>query len=182
MTWIRFECDCPEDPLWEELAGSAGCNRATAFLAYWTMVSRMAKAHPSGQLDQVSDAQIEAWAGWRGKSGRWARAVRRRCQEPAGSDHVGVLRGWWRNLASLAKQAKDAKKRRPALNNPPKTPGKPPENPRGFLEGTPEKPPENPRATLDIQTPSKSLRSLEGATPAESGGVAPPRWTRTVVA
>lgn len=230
MTWIRFDCDCPDDPLWEELAALAGCDRATAFLTYWTMVSRIAKAHPSGQLELVSDALIESWAGWRGKTGRWASAVRQRCQEPPEADHAGLLRGWWRNLSALAKQVKDAKKRRPALpdsgrKRAPKMPSKMttdprgsaaseasasgampagasrmstrcsvttstesgPGNPRGFLEGhnpnpreTPEglqeKPPKNPRATLDNKTPNKSLRSLEGVTPAENGGVTPPRW------
>jgi hypothetical protein len=111
VTWIRFECATPDDPLWAELAEAAGCDVATAFLSYWTMLARLAKTHPSGQLDQVTDEQLERWAGWRRRRGRWAAAIRTRCQEPAASPRAGMLRGWWRNLAPLEKQARDAKKR-----------------------------------------------------------------------
>lgn len=103
---------------------------AQAFGHFTAACCSFGEYRADGRTDLVSDTTLEDWALWRGRAGRFAVAFRELCVErrEGQRDAIGVVKGWWRQQALLQKQARDAEKR-----SPPKTPAKPPGNPRGFL-------------------------------------------------
>lgn len=153
MTWIRWECETPDSDVVRFLSRELGLKAVHALGHYNAMCCGFGAHQPDGSLTTTSDDDLERWAQWDGRRGRYASAIRRWCAQAAA--HGGSpdeLRGWWRQRARLAKQERDRHKRN-RLGNPP-----PP------VEGSPQKPARVLGATENGErnendTGSSSLRS-----------------------
>lgn len=171
MTWLRWDTDAPFSDVVGDLSTALGLPPAHAYGLYNACCLGFGKHRPDGQVVDVSDANLEGWARWGGRPGRFAAAFRARCTSDGnGSDPAGTIRGWWRQRALLDKQTRDAQKR------------KPPKNPRGSEEETPEKPARNDTTTTTT-TPSGSTERHDtagGKPPATGAGLG--YHTRCVIA
>ncbi len=108
MTWLRWETGAASSGVAGELAQALGIRIADAFYHYFRSVSAFGEHRRDGMVTEVSDDQLEEWAGWRGRRGRFAAAFRARCtSDGTGKDREGQVRGWWRQEALLRKQERD---------------------------------------------------------------------------
>lgn len=200
MTWLRWDTDTPRSDRIGLLAEALRIDLAKALGHYFACICGFGEHRRDGALDVVPDSTLEQWAGWTGKPGAFAAAFRQHCRaDGTRKDADGTCRGWWRNLAPLAKQERDSMKRRPSRNprgSGDMTPEKParvnasdpretrtgqPSDPRGFSEGTRagfrREPPKNPRATVRngtaLSSSGESGDLLEGPAKAYLDGSRP---------
>lgn len=94
MTWIRHDCGASDSELFHDLGDLVKRHPKHAAGCYWAMCEGFGNHRKDGDMASVRDVLLETWAGWDGKKGVWAKAVRARCQDPE-----GFLRGWERQLA-----------------------------------------------------------------------------------
>ncbi len=110
MTWTRWDVKAPRHRIVGRLAKALGVRMAEAMGLWFNTAQAFAENHRNGRADEIEDAQIEAWAMWQGKPGRYAPAFRKWCVGD-GSDPdnpAGVIVGWWRQDAILRKQLRDS--------------------------------------------------------------------------
>ena len=93
-----------------DVARACGVSRVTT-TGHWVMVlTAMAEGCVDGDLSRVSDDNLEEWADWRGKRGRFAQAVRRYL-----CDEQGVMRSWGKyNGAKLREMEADRERKKAA--------------------------------------------------------------------
>jgi hypothetical protein len=134
MTWIRWDCPTPFSDVVGFIAAELSIRPVHALGHYNAMCCGFGEHRPDGRIDQVSDELLETWAMWPGKRGMFAKAVRKWCTLSDDKEHdPGVLRGWWRQRALLAKQQRDRRKRKGKQGDTPETPAKPPQKPARVL-------------------------------------------------
>ena len=153
MTWIRWDITTPRSEVVGFLADRLGVGLAQALGHYNALCCGFGGDRRDGRVDKVTDATLEGWALWRGKSGRLAMAIREWCAQNEADP--GKLRGWWRNEAVLREQERSARKpdgRKP--RNPRQLPDK---SPRGSSGDSPVKPRGNDDDNVDeLRTTSSS--------------------------
>lgn len=71
--WIRLDAGAPRDPKITELAKALGVRRAEAFGLIASVWCVMAEHAVDGDLSRIDPETLEYWAGWTGKSGRFAK-------------------------------------------------------------------------------------------------------------
>lgn len=128
MTWIRWDVRAPRSEVVAFIADRLKLRVYAAHGLYVAMCCGFGAERPDGRIDQVTDTALETWAGWDGRRGRFAAAIREWCSQ--GTD-PGILRGWWRNEAVLREQERSARK-------PDGRKGRPPEHPRKIPGESPE--------------------------------------------
>jgi hypothetical protein len=74
--WIRLDAGAPRDPKITELARALGVRRAEAFGLAASVWCVMAEHAVDGSLATIADEDLEAWAYWVGKRGKFAAAFR----------------------------------------------------------------------------------------------------------
>lgn len=103
--WFRVDAGAVDDTRIGELALALKVRRNEAFglvVAVWC-----GHAHqPQAKLAQFDDAQLEGWARWHGRRGKFASAFRALFQEADGS-----LRGWWRQAKLIERMERDRTRR-----------------------------------------------------------------------
>lgn len=166
--WIRLDAGTPRDPKITELARSLNVRRAEAFGLAASVWCVMAEHAVDGSLADIADEDLEAWAYWQGKRGKFATAFRATFVDPDGT--VG---GWSeRQGALLERMERDRKRHRKPQGNSPEPPrnggGNSPEPPRSLL-GDSTSTVRN--GTEQLQTPSAASAAAER-----------PRRVRTLVA
>lgn len=141
MTWLRWDTDSPFSDVVGDLAEALDVQPAQAFGHYVACCLGFGQHRRDGMVSAVSDRNLEIWALWRGRAGRFAAAFRARCTaDGSGRDTAGSVRGWWRQRALLDKQRRDALKRKPAQDQ------------RETREGPPPKPPGYATAAATLLT------------------------------
>lgn len=112
MTWIRWECASPSHEIVGALAEALSIDPMQALGHYTAACCGFGEYRRDGDSLAVTDTTLETWAHWTGKRGRFAALFRTRCVEtrPLQRDPVGTVKGWWRQVAWLTKQATDAGK------------------------------------------------------------------------
>lgn len=110
MTWTRWDVKAPRHRIVGRLAKALGVRMAEAMGLWFNTAQAFAENHRNGRADEIEDAQIEAWAMWQGKPGKFAPAFRKWCVgDGSDSDNpAGVIVGWWRQDALLRKQLRDS--------------------------------------------------------------------------
>lgn len=94
--WIRVHANLRDKPVTDRCAQACGVRIAEAaglLVALWGAVSQHAR---NGAIRDVSDAQLERWAGWEGKRGTFAKFVREHHMDDAGrinewDEYAGAL-------------------------------------------------------------------------------------------
>lgn len=106
MTWIRWDAPTPREPIIGVLAGLLKVRPAEAHGLYCATWCGFAEHQPDGRAVGVTDDNLELWACWQGKRGRFALVFRERCVEQleGQKDLPGVVRGWWRQFPGLREQ------------------------------------------------------------------------------
>jgi hypothetical protein len=74
--WIRLDAGAPRDPKITELARALGVRRSEAFGLAASVWCVMAEHAVDGSLSTIADEDLEAWAYWQGKRGKFAAAFR----------------------------------------------------------------------------------------------------------
>ncbi len=110
MNWIRVAVGVGRDASVGDVARACGVSRVTT-TGHWVLVlTAMAEGCVDGDLSRISDDNIEEWADWRGKRGRFADAVRRYL-----CDEHGVMRSWGKyNGAKLREMESDRERKKAA--------------------------------------------------------------------
>lgn len=90
MRRLLFPTWLPDSRVVRGLAAELRICRAHALGSFVMLCLNCAQDHPSGHVADFSDQQIEEWAGWKGRRGRFAAAFRR-----VGLTPSGRIRGWW---------------------------------------------------------------------------------------
>lgn len=110
MNWIRVAVSVGRDASVGDVARACGVSRVTT-TGHWVLVlAAMAEGCMDGDLSRVSDDNLEEWADWRGKRGRFAHAVRRYL-----CDEHGVMRSWAKyNGAKLREMESDRERKKAA--------------------------------------------------------------------
>lgn len=131
MTWIRWDVPTPRESLIGVLAKILKVRPAEAHGLYCATWCGFAEHQPDGRAVGVTDDNLELWACWQRKRGRFARVFREHCveQREGEKDLPGVVRGWWKQLAGLRDQERSRNKRR----NPGEAPADTPDEPRGVF-------------------------------------------------
>jgi len=89
VNWIRLSVSVGRDASVGDLARACGVSRVTT-TGHWVLVlTAMAEGCVDGDLSRISDDNLEEWADWRGKRGRFATALRTYL-----CDEHGVMRSW----------------------------------------------------------------------------------------
>lgn len=109
MNWIRVSVSVGRDASVGDLARACGVSRVTT-TGHWVLVlTAMAEGCVDGDLSRVSDDNLEEWADWRGKRGRFAQSVRRYlCNEQ------GVMRSWGKYNGSKLREMEADRERKKA--------------------------------------------------------------------
>lgn len=102
MTWIRVEVLIGEDQKVHSLAEQLRVRPNEAVGLLVVMRGKFPDQAPDGDLSKVADTLVEKWAGWHGKAGRFASALRALVL-----DNAGVDQEWVRTNAA-ALRARDA--------------------------------------------------------------------------
>lgn len=112
--WIRVHANLGQKPIAHRCASALAVSVPTAtghLVLVWGAVSQFCE---NGSLASVTDQQIEAWAQWKGKRGKFAKFIREhhldengRCRE--WDDYAGALED--RRAKDRARQAEYRKKR-----------------------------------------------------------------------
>ena len=106
--WIRLDAGTPRDPKITELARALNVRRAEAFGLAASVWCVMAEHAVDGDLSTIADEDIEAWAYWQGKRGKFAAAFRAAFVGPD-----GMVGGWSdRQGALLERMERDRKRHR----------------------------------------------------------------------
>jgi hypothetical protein len=102
--WVRVDAGIGDDPKIGLIAEALGCDGPKAIGHLVLLWARMADHARDGRLAPHSDLTLERWAGWAGRRGRFAAAVRAQlCTED------GVMRAWDKhNGAPMRKAEADA--------------------------------------------------------------------------
>jgi hypothetical protein len=137
MTWFRVEAALRDHKVLGVIAEQLRVRRAEAAGLYVLTLAGFAEHEQSGRPALVSDSDLEDWARWHGRAGRFAQLFRERFVETREGqrDPPGQIKGWWRQGALFRKQQADATK--PAGNTPPPTDPQSPENPATIPRGNP---------------------------------------------
>jgi hypothetical protein len=109
VNWIRVDVSIGRDSSVGDVAMACGVSRPLA-TGHWVLfLTAMAEGREDGDVSRISDENIEAWAYWRGKKGRFARAVRTHL-----CDERGVVRSWWENNGSKIREMEADRQRKKA--------------------------------------------------------------------
>ena len=110
MNWIRVSVGVGRDASVGDVARACGVSRVTT-TGHWVLVlTAMAEGCVDGDLSRISDDNIEEWADWRGKRGRFATALRTYL-----CDDQGVMRSWGKyNGAKLREMEADRDRKKAA--------------------------------------------------------------------
>jgi hypothetical protein len=110
VNWIRVSVGVGRDASVGDVARACGVSRVTT-TGHWVLVlTAMAEGCVDGDLSRISDDNIEEWADWRGKRGRFADAVRRYL-----CDDQGVMRSWGKyNGAKIREMEADRDRKKAA--------------------------------------------------------------------
>lgn len=104
--WIRVHANIASRPVVDRAADALGVSAAAAIghlVTFWGQVSQHA---PNGAVSQFSDRQLEAWAGWTGKKGRFAEFIRSHHL-----DESGRVREWDEYHGPLERQRSKVRER-----------------------------------------------------------------------
>lgn len=106
--WVRVDAGIGDDPKIGLIAEALGCDGPKAIGHLVLLWAKMANHARDGRLAPHSDLTIERWAGWTGRRGRLAAAVRAQmCAED------GTMKAWDRhNGAPIRKAEADAERLR----------------------------------------------------------------------
>lgn len=194
--WIRLDAGTPRDPKITELARALGVRRAEAFGLAASVWCVMAEHAVDGSLAGLADEDLEAWAYWQGRRGRFAAAFRATFMSPD-----GMVGGWSeRQGALLDRMERDRKRHQKPRGNSAETPrkflGNSAEVPGNLLgvsasterngteqkkelvsarsRSTPKAPPENPPATVPASVYDHCLRAWTE----QAGAVDIPRFRK----
>lgn len=107
MTWIRWDLVTPRSEVVTFLMRELGVSRALALGHYNACACGFGEQRPDGLIAEVADEDLELWALWRGKVGKFATALRTWCSQSA---EPGKLRGWWRQEQLLRHQKRRRKR------------------------------------------------------------------------
>lgn len=100
MNWIRIATGIMDDPSIGALADDIGCDEVTTVGHVIGVLSQLPVHAREGDLSQVADRTIEAWARWTKKRGRFAAAFRARlCAD------TGVIRAWEKHNGGAIREA-----------------------------------------------------------------------------
>lgn len=133
MTWLRWDIQTPRHRVIGRLATELNVRRAEAVGLYFSCCLGFGENQTDGRPAAVTAHDLESWAFWTGKRGKFAKAFQALCvadgsEEDDPRDIPGVIRGWWRQDAIIRKQIKDASRPPSHLRN---TPHDSPEIPAG---------------------------------------------------
>lgn len=88
--WVAVSVNLVHDPKVRAFAVALGVDRDSAVVRLLQVWSALASHEfESGNVSEVADETLEEWAGWRGKSGRFAAAFRHHFVSQS------VVNGWW---------------------------------------------------------------------------------------
>jgi hypothetical protein len=105
--WIRVHANIAAKPIVWRAVESLGISQPEAvglLVTFWGAVSQHA---PNGAVSQFPDAQIEAWAGWTRKRGRFAAFIRE-----MHVDGDGRVNEWDEYAGALEEQRRQARERK----------------------------------------------------------------------
>lgn len=129
MSWVRIDTGAKSDPKFGRVAKALKIRQREALGMFVAVLLELPTHARDGDLADVDDDSLEAWAGWRGKAGEFAAQFR--AEFMAGS----VVRGWEKhNGAPIRQSDAEAERKRQARA---KGPDVPPDVPRdgGQTEG-----------------------------------------------
>jgi hypothetical protein len=108
MNWIRVAVTVCDDPAILAIAETLKISPYT-MVGHWVgFLTKLPTHANTGDVSGVSDAVIEQWAGWRGKRGAFAKALRAQLVTPE-----GVVRGWDKhNGAAIRRAEADIERKR----------------------------------------------------------------------
>jgi hypothetical protein len=150
MTWFRVEAALRDHKVLGAIAEELKVRPAEAAGLYILTLAGFAEHERSGRPELVTDTDLEGWARWQGRRGRFAHLFRSRLIETreGEKDPPGQIKGWWRQEALLREQERN--RTRPGQHS--RTATKGPRKGHGTL---PERPRESPeRATRDVPVTS----------------------------
>lgn len=142
--WIRVEAHAKDSVKVAQLAEQLGLDPIHALGLYVALGGAIAEHTDAGHIADVPNATLETWAGWKGKRGEFARAVREILQDGDGNydewnDSMGKLverRARDRDRKEREKRDREALQRQLELGDskeiPPKIQGNSVENPGNF--------------------------------------------------
>lgn len=88
MTWFRVETTAYSDPKWRRMGTRLGLSAEECFANVVGIWSGLADHQPDGNVSNVPDDALEDWAGWRGRTGRFAKVFREECVKD------GIVKSW----------------------------------------------------------------------------------------
>ena len=157
--WIRLDAGAPRDPKITEIARTLGVRRAEAFGLIASVWCVMAEHAVDGNLGAIADEDLEAWAYWHGKRGKFAAAFR---SAFVGED--GSVGGWSERQGKLLDRMERDRKRhqKPETHSP-----EPPPNSNGNSAENPQNLPGDSTSTVRNGTvqKEKALSARSRSTP-----------------
>jgi hypothetical protein len=159
MKWIRVASRVAADAKVRQIARDVGADPYKVvghLVTLWGVMTDQAK---DGDLSGVHDDDVEAWAEWTGKRGKFARSVRAHL-----CDAAGVVSAWERYQGAAIRE-NEADRRR-------KSPGTPPEIPRnsGGTPGGKNRNTDGTPAATSTRGTTKDLTAGGGRAGASAGG------------
>lgn len=88
VTWFRVDTTAHTDPKWQAMGTMCGLSAEECFAKVVKVWSGLADHRPDGNADKLPDETLEAWAQWRGRTGRFAKVFRELCVKD------GIVKGW----------------------------------------------------------------------------------------
>ena len=109
MTWFRVEAALRDHKVIGVIAEALGVRPAEAAGLYVLTLAGFAEHEPSGRPALVTNTDLEGWARWHGRRGKYAELFRERLveQRPDELDEPGTIKGWWRQKKLLERQERD---------------------------------------------------------------------------
>lgn len=106
MTWFRVEASLRDHTVLGVIAEALKVRPAEAAGLYILTLAGFAEHEPTGRPELVTDTDLEGWARWFGRRGRFAQLFRERFIERREDqrDPPGQIKGWWRQEALLREQ------------------------------------------------------------------------------
>jgi hypothetical protein len=89
MNWVKIAVGIMDDPSVRQVAEAVGVSEVTTTGHLVGVFTNLATHAKNGDISQVSEATVEAWARWRGKRGKFAQAFRAYL-----CDQQGVVKAW----------------------------------------------------------------------------------------
>jgi len=98
--WVRVDAGIADDAKISQIAGLVGADDAKTIGHMVQLWAKMVNQAKDGDLSIVPDDKLEKWAGWSGRRGRFAAAVR-----SVLCDEHGVMRAWERHNGAPIRKA-----------------------------------------------------------------------------